>query len=80
MSTFTPSLYSKAIAASGSRNACSVKGVMKRSVTLNADASIAAFASPRVTWRKLQRLPFSWSLGASSAIASHTFVTGLSTS
>ena len=47
--TLTPFLYGKATAHSGSKKACSVKGVVKRCVTVNALSASALAASPRVT-------------------------------
>ena len=46
---FTPSLYGNAIAHSGSRNACSVKGVSNVSVITYFEFLIAASVSPLLT-------------------------------
>ena len=69
-------MYGKATAHSGSRNACSVKGVVKVRVTVNAECSSAVLASPRVTCLDWQRLPLLWTRGASGALASSIFLTG----
>ena len=45
----TPSLYGNATAHSGSRNACSVNGVVKELVTVYLDSASALAASPRTT-------------------------------
>ncbi len=76
----TPPSVGHATAHSGSRNACSVKGVVKLSVTVWAASASAALASPRVMWRCWQRLPPSWMAGAPSAAASCTLRTGSRTS
>ena len=76
---------------SGSRKACSVKGVVKVRVTLWAAFARAVLASPRVTWRLWQTLSLSWTVfpkakklswmrGAPSARASSMLRTGSSSS
>ncbi len=88
---FTPSLYGAATQHSGSRKACSVKGVVKVSVAVKAEPARAAAASPRVTWRCWQMLfsrttwlpkalKLSWIRGAPGAMASSMFRTHSSSS
>ena len=87
--TLTPFLYGKATAHSGSKKACSVKGVVKRCVTVNALSASALAASPRVTWRLWHTLSLSSTVlpkakklscrrGASAALASTMLRTGSS--